>query len=59
MIAVDTNILVYAHREDSPWHDTAYSTVVKLAEGRALWLLFVRVDDDLEGILRVRHEAEA
>jgi predicted nucleic acid-binding protein len=23
MIAVDTNLLVYAHREDSPWHDTA------------------------------------
>ena len=21
MIAVDTNLLVYAHREDSPWHD--------------------------------------
>ncbi|MBE9535521.1 MAG: PIN domain-containing protein [Proteobacteria bacterium] len=39
MIAVDTNILVYAHREDSPWHDTAYSTVVELAEGRALWAI--------------------
>ena len=23
MIAVDTNILVYAHREDSPWHEAA------------------------------------
>ena len=23
MIAVDTNVLVYAHREDSPWHDVA------------------------------------
>ena len=21
MIAVDTNLLVYAHREDSSWHD--------------------------------------
>ena len=39
MIAVDTNILVYAHREDSPWHDTAYSTVVELAEGRMLWAI--------------------
>jgi hypothetical protein len=37
MIAVDTNILVYAHREDSPWHDSAYASVVELAEGRALW----------------------
>ena len=39
MIAVDTNILVYAHREDSPWHDNAYSTVVELSEGRALWAI--------------------
>jgi toxin-antitoxin system PIN domain toxin len=23
MIAVDTNVLVHAHREDSPWHDRA------------------------------------
>ena len=37
MIAVDTNILVYAHREDSPWHDNAYNVIVGLAEGRALW----------------------
>ena len=39
MIAVDTNILVYAHREDSPWHDSAYASVVDLAEGRALWAI--------------------
>jgi toxin-antitoxin system PIN domain toxin len=39
MIALDTNILVYAHREDSPWHDAAFSTVVELAEGRALWAI--------------------
>ena len=39
MIAVDTNILVYAHREDSPWHDTAYSSVVQLAESRASWAI--------------------
>jgi len=25
MIAVDSNILVYAHREDSQWHDAAYA----------------------------------
>ena len=37
MIAVDTNIMVYAHREDSPWHETAYSAVAGLAEGRAIW----------------------
>ena len=27
MIAVDTNILVYAHREDSEWHDMAYACI--------------------------------
>jgi toxin-antitoxin system PIN domain toxin len=37
MIAVDTNILVYSHREDSPWHDNAYDSIVALAEDRALW----------------------
>lgn len=39
MIAADTNLLVYAHREDSPWHDAAYSRIVKLAEGRATWAI--------------------
>jgi toxin-antitoxin system PIN domain toxin len=39
MIAVDSNILVYAHREDSPWHAGALDCVTKLAEGRAPWAL--------------------
>src|SRR3990172_768699 len=39
MIAVDTNILVYAHREDSPWHAPAVKTVMGLAEGRAPWAI--------------------
>jgi len=39
LIAVDTNILVYAHREDSPWHDAAYALMVKLAEGLAPWAI--------------------
>jgi uncharacterized protein len=39
MIAVDTNILVYAHREDSPWHDTAYARIAELAEGQAAWAI--------------------
>jgi predicted nucleic acid-binding protein len=34
MIAVDTNILVYAHREDAPWHQQAYARILELA-GRA------------------------
>ena len=39
MIAVDTNLLVYAHREDSPWHDAAYGSIVELAEGRGPWAI--------------------
>jgi uncharacterized protein len=39
MIAVDTNILVYAHREDSAWHEPAYTCVRKLAEGRDPWAI--------------------
>lgn len=39
MIAVDTNILVYAHREDSPWHAPARERVTELAEGRSAWAL--------------------
>lgn len=39
MIGVDTNILVYAHRQDSPWHDRAVKAVTSLAEGAARWAL--------------------
>lgn len=39
MIAVDTNLLVYAHREDSPWHDAAYARIAELAEDRAPWAI--------------------
>ena len=31
MIAVDTNILAYAHREDSPFHQAAFRCVATLA----------------------------
>jgi uncharacterized protein len=37
LIAVDTNILVYAHREDSSFHDPAAKRVAELAEGSATW----------------------
>ena len=33
MIAVDTNILVYAHRGESPFHTQAYACLRSLAEG--------------------------
>ena len=37
MIAVDTNLLVYAHRTDSPFHERAVSCLASLAEGRGSW----------------------
>jgi uncharacterized protein len=39
MIAVDTNILVYAHRVDAPFHAVAVRCVTTLAEGRAAWAI--------------------
>jgi toxin-antitoxin system PIN domain toxin len=35
VIAIDTNILVYAHREDAEWHEEAERAVRTLAEGAA------------------------
>jgi uncharacterized protein len=37
MIAVDTNILVYAHRRDMPRHDAAAAILKGLCQGRVLW----------------------
>jgi hypothetical protein len=37
LIAVDTNILVYAHREESPFHEAAFRRVAELADGSASW----------------------
>lgn len=39
MIAVDTNLLVYAHRSDSEWHDRAAAAIRGLAEGRGAWAI--------------------
>lgn len=39
MIAVDTNLLVYAHREDSEFHEEALRTLVALAEGTRRWAI--------------------
>lgn len=39
MIAVDTNILVYAHRRDSDWHAVAAEVVRGLAEARDAWAI--------------------
>lgn len=37
MIAVDTNILVYAHRKDSEFHEPASTLLRALAEGAHAW----------------------
>ena len=39
MIALDTNLLVYAHRRDSEWHDRAAEAVKGLAEARKPWAI--------------------
>lgn len=39
MIALDTNLLVYAHRRDSPFHDAAARCLRSAAEGRAPWAI--------------------
>jgi hypothetical protein len=39
MIAVDTNILLYAHRADSAWHEPADARLAALAESRAAWAI--------------------
>ena len=39
MTAIDTNILVYAHREDSPFHQAAFERMAELAEGLATWAI--------------------
>jgi hypothetical protein len=37
VIAVDTNILVYAHRKDSEWNAAAFAQVAELAAQPASW----------------------
>ncbi len=39
MIAVDSNILIYAHREDAEFHASAFSRMRELAEGGAPWAI--------------------
>ncbi len=37
MIAIDTNLLVYAHREDSPFHLRALECIESLANNQLPW----------------------
>lgn len=39
MIAIDTNLLVYAHREDSDWHAAAKDRLVDLAGSGNPWAI--------------------
>jgi toxin-antitoxin system PIN domain toxin len=39
MIAVDTNILVYAHRRDAEFHGPAADCIRTLAEAKAAWAI--------------------
>lgn len=39
MIAVDTNVLVYAHRKDAPFHIEAFKHLADLAQSGAPWAI--------------------
>ena len=39
MIAVDTNLLVYAHRADSPWHEAARARCAASPRGGRRWAI--------------------
>lgn len=39
MIALDTNILVYAHRREATFHDQAFQLLQQLANGSARWAI--------------------
>jgi toxin-antitoxin system PIN domain toxin len=39
LIALDTNILVYAHRQDMAWHRQAQACVAELAESGSPWAI--------------------
>jgi toxin-antitoxin system PIN domain toxin len=39
LIGVDTNVLVYAHRADSAWHEPARTCITELAEAPTAWAI--------------------
>ena len=39
MIAVDTNLLVYAHRREARAYETAYKVLRELSEGERVWAI--------------------
>ena len=57
MIAVDTNILVYANRRTIPdWHEPAKASLEQLANGRVPWgLPWSVVHEFIAVVTRLRH----
>jgi len=51
LIAVDTNILVYSHRQDHPWHLDAKRCLQDLAEGDTTWLLLWQCLHEFIGVV--------
>jgi hypothetical protein len=39
VIAVDTNILIYAHRAESPWHAAAARVIQEFLDGTTRWAI--------------------
>ena len=37
MVAIDTNLLVYGYREESPWHEETHTLLTELANGTQRW----------------------
>lgn len=55
MIAVDTNVLIYADREDAALHDVAARALRTLSEGAAAWALPVfRIGEYLRVVTHLR-----
>jgi hypothetical protein len=51
VIAIDTNILVYAHRRDSPFHEAASRCVRSVAEGRSRWCMLWQCVHEFLGVV--------
>jgi len=49
VVAVDTNLLVYAHRTDAAFHDAARNLIQSIAQGAAAWAIPGRGDRALVG----------
>jgi uncharacterized protein len=55
LIALDTNILVYAYRGDSPFHSQAGKVLSELAEGNQTWAIPWPVVHEFLGIVTHPH----